>query len=297
MAQEEIELVLDAHAQIGESPIWSLPEQALYWIDIKAPALYRLNPATGGTRTWPLPDEIGCYALYAREQAALVALRSGVFRLDLATDALAKLADPPHNPLRHRFNEGGCDGAGRFWTGTMFDPMEEAGDPEPGPLYAYTGATGLAEQPDRALITNGLCWSRDGRTMFLAHSKEHTIYRYDFDLAQGRISNRRVFAQIPSHLGIPDGAALDETGCYWSAIHGGSRLIRFAPDGRVDREVKLPVSQPTMCAFAGPNLDVLYVTSAASGLGMVHKVTEPHAGGLFRFRPGVCGLPTHGFGG
>ncbi|HJS87470.1 MAG TPA: SMP-30/gluconolactonase/LRE family protein [Acetobacteraceae bacterium] len=297
MAKDEIELVLDAHAQIGESPIWSVPEQALYWIDVKAPALYRLNPATGGTRTWPLPDEIGCYALYVGEPVALLGLRSGLFRLDLVSDALSKLADPPYNPLRYRFNEGGCDGTGRFWTGTMFDPKEEAGNPEPGPLYSYQAATGLVTQPDRAMITNGLCWSKDGRTMFLSHSKEHTIYQYDFDPEQGRISNRRLFAQIPSHLGMPDGAALDEEGCYWSAIHGGGRLIRFKPDGQVDREVKLPVSQPTMCAFAGPDLDVLYVTSAASGLSIVHKVTEPHAGGLFRFRPGVRGLPTHGFKG
>ncbi len=297
MAKEDIELVLDAHAQIGESPIWSVPEQALYWIDVKAPAFYRLNPAAGATRTWPLPDEIGCYALYAREPAALLALRSGLFRLDLANDALTRLADPPYNPLRFRFNEGGCDGKGRFWTGTMFDPKEETGNPEPGPLFSYTASTGLIAQPDTALIANGLCWTKDGGAMFFAHSKEQTIYQFDFDLGRGRISNRRSFAQIPAHLGMPDGAALDEEGCYWSAIHGGSRLIRFKPDGQVDREVKLPVSQPTMCAFAGPNLDVLYVTSAASGLSIVHKVTEPHAGGLFRFRPGVCGLPTHGFEG
>jgi len=297
MAKDDIELVLDAHAQIGESLIWSVAEQALYWIDVKAPAFYRLNPATGATRTWPLPDEIGCYALYANEQAALLALRSGLFRLDLANDALTKLADPPYNPLRYRFNEGGCDGKGRFWAGIMYDPKEEAGDPEPGPLYSYTKATGLVTHPDRALITNGLAWSKDGRAMFLSHSKDHTIYQYDFDAEQGQISNRRVFAQLPSSMGMPDGAALDEEGCYWSAIHGGSRLIRFKPDGRVDREVKLPVSQPTMCAFAGPNLDVLYVTSAASGLGVVHKVTEPHAGGLFRFRPGVRGLPTNNFAG
>jgi sugar lactone lactonase YvrE len=297
MQHDEIELVLDAHANIGESPTWSIAEQALYWIDVKAPALHRFNPAGGATRTWPLPAEIGCFALYDNEAAALLALRSGLFRLDLSSDQLTHLADPPYNPSTHRFNEGECDGKGRFWLGTMFEPVANADEPEPGPLFSYTGATGLVRQPDLGFTPNGFSWSPDGRTMFVAHSKQHCIYQFDFDLEAGRISNRRVFAGVPQALGVPDGSAMDEEGYYWSAIHGGSRLIRFAPDGRVEREVKLPVSQPTMCAFGGPDLDMLYVTSAASGLNLLHKVTEPHSGGLFRFRPGVRGIPRHKFAG
>ncbi|PPQ33141.1 SMP-30/gluconolactonase/LRE family protein [Rhodopila globiformis] len=297
MPHHEIELSLDAHAKIGESPTWSMTEQALYWIDVKAPALHRFNPSGGATRTWPLPSEIGCFALYDNEAAALVALRSGLFRLDLNSDQLTRLADPPYDPATHRFNEGECDGQGRFWIGTMFEPKTDTAEPEPGPLFYYTSSTGLVPQPDLGFTPNGFAWSKDGRTMFVAHSKQHCIYQFDFDAGNGRISNRRIFAWIPEALGVPDGSAVDAEGCYWSAIHGGSRLIRFTPDGKIDREVKLPVSQPTMCAFGGPDLDMLYVTSAASGLNLLHKVTEPHAGGLFRFRPGVHGIPRHGFAG
>ena len=149
----------------------------------------------------------------------------------------------------------------------------------------------------QSLTPNGLAWSPDGTRMYFAHSKQHRIYRFAFDAALGRMGAGSTFAEIPQELGVPDGAAVDEEGCYWSAIHGGSRLARYTPDGRLEREVKLPVSQPTMCAFGGADLDVMYVTSAASGLGVLSKLSEPHAGGLFRLRPGVRGLPRHGFAG
>lgn len=294
---DDVELILDAHAALGESPTWSAAEQALYWIDIQAPALHRFNPRGGATRTWPLPDVIGCFALYDAQPAALVALRSGVFRLDLHSDALTKLADPPYDPAVFRFNEGACDGRGRFWLGTMYAPQTAGGMPEPGALFCYTSEAGLAAQPDASLTPNGIAWSPDGGTMYFTHTRQHRIFRFDFDVAAGRLGERRLFAEIPDKLGVPDGAAVDEQGGYWCAIHGGSRLARFTPDGKLDREVKLPVSQPTMPAFAGPELEDMYVTSAAAGLGVLHKATEPHAGGLFRLRPGVRGLQRHGFAG
>ena len=294
---EEVELVLDAHAEIGESPTWSAAERALYWIDVKAPALHRFDPADGATRTWSMPDEIGCFALYQDAPAALVALRTGLYRLDLHSDALTRLTVPPYHQRVHRFNEGACDGKGRFWVGTMFAPQAEGHEPERGPLFRYSGDLGLIPQPDSSLTPNGLAWSPEGDTLYFAHSKEHRIYRFEFDPETGLLGSGSIFAEIPPDLGVPDGAAVDAEGCYWSAIHGGSRLIRFTPDGQVEREVKLPVSQPTMCAFAGPDLDILYVTSAASGLGVLHGLNEPHAGGVFRLRPGVCGVPRHGFAG
>ena len=298
MPKDEIELVLDAHATLGESPTWSVREQALYWVDIKAPALHRFDPRDGATRSWKLPDQVGCFALYQDEPAALLALRSGLHRLDLASERLTRLADPPYDPEIYRFNEGACDGKGRFWLGVMFEPKGEAGIPEPGRLFSYTGATGLVPQPDAAFTPNGLGWSPDGRILYFAHTKQHTIFQFDFDLESGTITNQRLFARVSEDVGSPDGCAVDEEGYYWSAIHRGSRLIRFTPDGQVDREVKLPVNRPTMCAFAGPNLDELYITSASAGTGLLGKVvTERHAGGVFRFRPGVRGLPRRGFAG
>jgi len=296
MAAAEIELVLDAHAAFGESPTWSAHEQALYWIDIRAPALHRYDPASGAAGAWRMPDEIGCFALREAGGGAIIGLRSGLHTLDFATGELVQRAGPPYDPALHRFNEGACDGTGRFWLGTMFEPKRPyRGDPQPGALFSYTAQTGLVPHRDLALTPNGLAWSGDGRTLYFAHSEQRTIYAFAFDGAAGRLGRRLLFATVPANFGVPDGAAVDVEGCYWSAVHGGGRIRRYRPNGEVDRDIALPVSCPTMCAFGGAALDVLYITSAAEGAG--RPASEPHAGGVFRCRPGVRGLPRSGFAG
>lgn len=286
----EIELLLDAHATIGESPTWSPEEQVLYWIDVKAPALHRLDPATGATRDWKLPSDIGAFALIAGRPAALVALRTGLFELDLGSGALVLRAPPPFDPALHRFNEGACDAAGRFWVGTMFDPVDGGEHPaEPATLHRYTSTDGLVAQPDAAELHNGMAWSPDGGVFYLSHSQRRRVFAFAFDAHDGRLGERRDFATIPESLGLPDGAAMDTEGGYWCAVHGGGRLHRYRPDGTLDRAVMLPVSQPTMCAFAGPALDVMVVTSASDKLTSGQLRAQPHAGGLFRLIPGQRG--------
>ena len=287
----DTELVLDAHAAIGESPTWSAAEQALYWIDIKAPALHRFDPRARAVRSWSLPAEIGGFALVAGRAQALVALRSGLFLLDLDAGEVSQAAPPPFDPRRHRFNEGACDAAGRFWVGTMFDPLDPKGEPaERAGLFSFTLQGGLRGEPDASELHNGMAWSPDGRTFYLSHSQRGEIFAFEFDARSGRLSGRRSFARIASELGVPDGAAVDEEGGYWCALHGGSRLRRFHSDGRFDRDIALPISQPTMCAFGGPDLASLYVTSAADGLSGEDLRAQPHAGGLFRLTPGAKGL-------
>ncbi len=155
---EEIELVIDARAVIGESPLWADHQNALYWMDIKAPALYRTKITTLETTSWPLPADIGGYALTSG--GAVVALRSGIFTLDFSSGELAKLCDPPFDPRIHRFNEVDCDPSGRLWLGTMFDPEPHADSvPIEGHLYSFTTAGGLIEQNDLSLLHNGFAWS------------------------------------------------------------------------------------------------------------------------------------------
>jgi len=276
-----IEKVLDFHATIGESPTWVPEERALYWIDVKAPALHRYRPDDQATRTWPMTSDIGGFAL-ADDGSAVVALRQGLFRLELDSGALQPLAPPPYDPALFRFNEGACDGNGRFWIGVMFDPLQGSPPAQPGRLHSFTLSQGLRSEPDAAELHNGMAWSADGRTFFLSHSNSGAIFAFDYEAAAGRIRNRRVFATVPSGLGVPDGAAIDTEGGYWAALHGGGRLRRFHRDGSVDRDVDLPVSQPTMLAFAGENLATLYVTSASDKLSPEQKAREPHAGGMFR---------------
>jgi sugar lactone lactonase YvrE len=294
-----VECLLDYAAKTGESPTWSVREQALYWIDIKQPALHRFDPASAQDRYWLLPDEIGCFALQANGEGAVVALRSGLYRLRCSDGALTALAPPPFDPRLFRFNEGACDGAGRFWVGVMYDPKPGHSKATPelkAPLYSYSERDGLRAHADLAAVPNGFAWDAAYRTLFVSHSHEHAIYAFEFDLEAGRLGRRRLFATIPQQLGVPDGCAIDEDGCYWSAIHGGSRLRRFRPDGRVDRDLQLPVSMPTMGAFGGEALDTLYVTSESMKLDAAQRAREPLAGKLLRLHPGTRGRAPALFG-
>ena len=246
-----IDVVLQAGALIGESPTWCAAEAALYWIDVKRPALYRFHPDSGGQREWLLPSDIGAFALRADRSGAAVALRTGLFDLDFADGRLTPLAPPPFDPAFHRFNEGACDATGRFWVGVMFDPLEPgACVPVAASLHSFTVAGGLRAEPDAAELHNGMAWSADDGRFLLSHSQAGTIWSFRFEPDPGRFTHREVFATVPKADGLPDGAAIDAEGGYWCALHGAGRLRRFNGDGSVDRDIPLPVSQPTMCAFA-----------------------------------------------
>ena len=286
----EIEVVLDAGATIGESPTWASAESALYWIDVKKPALYRYDPVTAGQLSWPMSSDIGAFGLVSDPPGAVVALRQGIFRLVFASGALTLLAPPPFDPALFRFNEGACDAAGRFWVGVMFDPLDDAISPQKSSLHSFTLREGLRTEPDSAELHNGMAWSPDGRRFYLSHSQSREVFAYAFDPASGQLGVRDLFARIPEALGLPDGAAVDSRGGYWCALHGGSRLRRYTAMGAVDRDIALPVSQPTMCAFAGEALDVLYVTTASDKLSQEQRRREPLAGALLRLRPGESGI-------
>ena len=290
----DVSVLLAADAAIGESPTWVAAEEAVYWIDVKAPALHRLILSSGMVRTWRLPADIGAFALTRNRADAIVALRSGLFRLGLRTSDLAPLAPPPFDPCLHRFNEGACDSHGRFWLGTMFDPIGPTqAPPEPAALHSFTLGDGLHPQPDAAELHNGMAWSPDETIFYLAHSRRRTVFAFPFDVGNGRLGTPRRFVTTPPALGVPDGAAVDAEGGYWCALHGGWCLHRYGPDGRLDRTVRLPVSQPTMCAFAGRDLDLLIVTTATDKLSTDQRAREPHAGSLLCLRTATPGIARH----
>ena len=289
--QPDVRLLLDAKAIIGESPLWVAEQGALFWIDVKAPALHRTDLNARVTTSWMMPSDVGGYALKPDGGGAVLGLRSGVFDLDFSNGKVEKLCDPPFDPRIHRFNEGDCDPRGRLWLGTMFDPDPDSGiEPVKGHLYSFTLDDGLVRHDDLALLHNGFAWNRDGSEMFFAHSREGRIYAREFDQARGTLGKKRAFADVPNEIGIPDGGAFDQDGFYWSAIHKGGRLHRYAPDGHLDRVVMLPVQNPTMVAFCGPDLRDLCITSATHA-----KPGRPHEGGIFCMRPGVDGLPRQAY--
>lgn len=293
MHDPSVELVVDAHATLGEGALWAAAERALYWIDIRSRVLFRYDEASGENLRWDLPAECGAFALTADPPGALLALRDGLATLRFADGAVERIAPPPYDPALFRFNEGACDAVGRFWVGVMFDPID-GGDPpkQTGSLHSFTFATGLRAEPDLSALHNGMAWSPKGRHFYLSHSDTGAIWRFPYDPERQRIGEREAFVQLPPEVGVPDGAAMDAEEHYWCAVHGGGRLRRYAPDGTLEREIRLPVSQPTMCAFGGEDLATLYVTTAAQFLP---PGQEPHAGGLFRFRPGVAGAPKQAF--
>jgi sugar lactone lactonase YvrE len=288
-----IELMLDSRASIGESPTWIASTGALFWIDIKGPALNRLS-ADGNNRRWSLPSDVGAFALLEGTIGALVALRDGIFSLDFASGATALVAAAPHDPKLFRFNEGICDAHGRFWVGMMFDPLPRTTDSEVKKkrvLHHFTFKRGLVAASDESDLHNGFAWNNESDEFFWSHSKERRIYHASYELATGAIGRRQDFVDMGDRKGIPDGAAIDEDGCYWCAIHGASALHRYDAGGNLVAQIALPVSQPTMCAFIGANLDQMVVTSAREHLTSEQLAREPFAGGLFRLRPGVRGLP------
>lgn len=281
-----VECVLDIKAELGECPVWCGQEQALYWVDIYAGRLNRFDPATGQNRVWTLPEPIGSFAL-ATDGAVLLALKSGLWRYDLGTQERVALARPePHLP-NNRLNDGRCDRQGRFWVGSMQDPVDPAA-PQ-GALYRFDADHRCVPLVDGLFVANGLAFSPDGRVLYHSDSFKavRRIWAWDLDIDDGVISNRRVFVDTEGMPGRPDGGAVDADGCYWMAGNDGGEIVRFTPEGKIDRRIALPVAKPSMLAFGGPRLDVIYVTSIRPSSGLED---QPLAGSLFAVEAGVTGL-------
>jgi sugar lactone lactonase YvrE len=287
----DAELIVDARNATGESPVWSVAEQALYWVDIPAQRLHRWRASDGQSHSWQAPEMLACIARHA-DGSWIAGMQSGLFRLNANDDgslASSRLAPVKHAHPDMRFNDGRCDRQGRFWAGTMFLDMA-AGSPV-GALYRYSaGQTDpLSAQLSDFIVPNGLGFSPDGRTMYLSdsHPSVQKIWAFDYDTDTGTPHNRRLFVDMNLHLGRPDGAAVDADGCYWICGNDAGLVHRFTPEGRLDRSLAVPVKKPAMCAFGGAGLDTLFVTSIRPGGDLSD---QPLAGGVFALQPGVKGL-------
>jgi sugar lactone lactonase YvrE len=279
-----IEIFHRAKMSTGECPVWSVAEQQLYAIDIEGRALFRLDAAGGLQRCWTLPNDVGSFAL--REGGhALMALRDGLYDLDLATDVLVRLAEAPYDQATMRFNDGRADAAGRFWVTTMHEPRTLPA----AELLCYADGR-LAVMSGGLLIGNGLAFSPDQRTLYLADTLARRIHAFDYDAAEGTLLNKRLFVELAEGDGVPDGAAVDSAGCYWAVLPRVGRLARYTPAGRLDRAIDMPVQFPTMCAFGGAQLDTLFVTSMSRNLSSADRENGLPDGSIFALRPGVTGL-------
>ncbi|MBV8667122.1 MAG: SMP-30/gluconolactonase/LRE family protein [Burkholderiaceae bacterium] len=291
-----IERVGDIRCGVGESPVWDAAHGAWYWVDIPAKTIWRLDASSGMTRNWQTSEMAACIAL--KERGGLIAgMESGIFSIELGAGQAVlstKLAAPTEGLGEGlRFNDGRCDRQGRFWAGTMF--MDMAAKKAVGQLHRYTTQQGISAPIVSNLLTqNGLAWSPDGRTMYLSdsHPASQLIWAFDYDTDQGMPSNQRVFVDMNEHPGRPDGAAMDGDGCYWICGNDGGCILRFTPEGKLDRRIDLPMAKPAMCSFGGANLDTMIVTSIVPP-----NSTDEWAGAVLLLNPGVKGVPEARFKG
>jgi L-arabinonolactonase len=287
----DIACVAQTEDVLGEVPLWHPSEHVLYWIDLFKPAIHRLDPASGKVESWTPPEKLGSFALRAKS-GMLLAGRGGLSVFDPEKGAIERIADPEAGGAENILNDGRCDRRGRFWVGSMNKMQERAS----GRLYCLEGRH-LEVADEGIWLPNSICWSPDDRRMYFADSHLKTIFTYDFDLEAGVIRERREFASTADIPGVPDGSSVDNDGFLWNAVFDGGCIVRYAPDGRIDRVVTVPVSRPTACTFGGPDLRTLYVTTARFRLTPDKLKAEPYAGTLLAMDVGVKGLPEPLFAG
>jgi sugar lactone lactonase YvrE len=291
----DVQILSDSRDQVGESPVWSLAEQALYWVDIEGRRIHRFDWVSQLQQSWNTPERVACIALSDRFDGAtclVAAMETGVFAVRLKPKAdveLSLLSAIKHPQSNMRFNDGRCDRHGRFWVSTMCMDMSLAA--QVGAVFSLD-ETGLSAAKVVGLVTpNGMAFSADDSTYFLSdsHPTAQKIWAFDFDPQTAVISNRREFVDMTHLPGRPDGAAMDCEGCYWICGNDAGLVHQFSPGGELLQSIPVPVAKPSMCAFGGPDLDLLFVTSIQPA-GMLPE--QPGLNGaVFVLRPGVRGLP------
>jgi xylono-1,5-lactonase len=280
----EVECVWPVGAVLGEGPLWSAAEQALWFVDIKLPAIHRYHPASGEKRSWKAPARVGFLAL-ARDGSMIAGLKTGLHRFNPETENFTLLhVVEPHAP-NNRLNDGFVDSEGFLWFGSMDDTEEEPS----GALYQL-GDEGCIRRDPGYVVTNGPAESPDGRTLYHTDTLAGVIYAFD-RARNGQLTNKRVFVRVPAGGGYPDGPIVDVEGCVWTGLFGGWALHRYSPDGKLLDQIRLPCSAVTKAAFAGDDLRTLYITTAHVALSPEERAQQPLAGGLFRARISVPGLP------
>jgi sugar lactone lactonase YvrE len=279
----------EVRCTVGESPLWSSAEQALYWVDIEGRRLHRWQAEGSRSTQWQMAERPACIALHA-SGGLLCALEASLVHLVLHDDGhvdLTTVATVTHSQPGMRFNDGRCDRAGRFWVGSMVMNMGLAAPA--GLLYCLQDAATTRPPLLPLIVPNGLAFSPNGRTMYLSDSHPTVQRIWALDLSDdGMPTRQRLFVDMHQHPGRPDGAAVDVDGAYWTCANDAGLVHRFTPAGRLDRSIAVPVSKPSMCAFGGPRMDELYITS-------IRPATPPPgeealAGATFVCRPGVQGL-------
>lgn len=291
----EIRCIYDARAELGEATVWDSNAGVLWWVDIWGRRIFRTNPENGRTDSWEAPEYLGCLGL--RKSGGLVlTMASGFYFFDPETAVFTPICNPEAHLADSRFNDGKTDRQGRFWSGSMF----EAAGRKPefiGSLYRLDVDLSVHPVISGIGCCNGLAWSPDSRRMYFADSHTPVVRMYDFDAVTGEIENERTFVEFTEPGDVADGATVDVDGCYWVTIPFKGRVDRYDPDGVLMDSIFMPTDLPTCCEFGGPDMNVLYVTTAVLKRSSEALKGQVSPGGLFALDVGVKGLPLPAFEG
>lgn len=288
-----MELVVPVQAAVGEGPLWDTRTMTLYWVDLMGYKLHAYHPATGRHTTIAFDQCVGC--VVPRVSGGFVlAMQKGFYTINDDGGALTELAVPSSYQDGNWFNDGKCDPAGRLWAGAM----SAAGEPNDGIVYCLHPDLQVTEKIGQVTISNGLGWSPDHQTMYYIDSQTRNVTAYDYDAASGTIGNARIAVAFAEEDGLPDGMTVDEAGMIWVAHWGGAKVTRSDPkSGERLAAIPVPALFVTSCAFGGHLGDELYITTARAGMDEQQLRAYPDAGGLFRIRTGIKGMPAYAFKG
>ena len=279
---------------IGEGPMWSVRDQVLYWIDVVSRRIFRLRPETGRVDVRDLPYAPS--AVIPRASGGLLLItKKGMALMDFDRPELESVPVSLVDFKKELFNDAKCDSAGRLWVGTRDLHVKEPN----GGLFCIHADFSMHRHGSDLVVSNGIAWAESGRVMYHVDSHPGRIDAYDFDASAGTLSNRRVFRDYVKEraAAIPDGCTIDAEGGLWVAEVGNWHICRYTPDGRLDREIRMPFQKPTSVMFGGADLATLYVTSMRFGLTDAALGDQPLAGSLLQFDVGVKGKPENVFGG
>lgn len=288
VVRDDVEVAIPGTDFLGEGPFWDAEVQRLHWVDILAPSVISADPASPDRRVRPMPELVGV-AIPRASGGFVCATETGIRALS-EDGRIETLADPEHDRPGNRFNDGKCDARGRLWVGSLAIDTT----PGQGALWRYDGREAV-RMLDGIHISNGMGWSPDDATFYFTDSGVGTIWAHDFDLDTGTLGPARVFAKIEKHEGVPDGLTVDAEGYLWTTLWDGWAVRRYAPDGRIDRQIPLPVPRPTSCTFGGPDLTTLFITTARIRLSAAQLEEAPQSGSILALRAGVRGLPDRPF--
>jgi sugar lactone lactonase YvrE len=292
----EMELFLDVKNKLGEGAIWNHKTQELWWVDIEGFLLNTYNPTTKKQRTIDVKEHIGTVVPSRDGNSAIIALRTGVYNLNMETEEKTFLVNPESADSGTRLNDGKCDPAGRLWVGSMhFNQTKYAANlfqiqPNRDTVLSRT-------MQDSVTISNGIIWSLDEKTMYYIDTDRGNVRAYDYDKTTGDISKERVIITVSDTLGYPDGMTIDSEGMLWIALWNGDCVTRWNPNtGELLQKIEVPAHNITSCAFGGENLETLYITTARLDMTEAELAAKPLSGGVFKVNPGVRGVESYFFG-